>query len=399
MEKGFFDKVEDNAAVRIWAETTQREKGDSLTEGCVSELWDFTRISVIQNDLQEMKEVWDQWDVEAKQLFYCNYGDLPYLLSVKVDKYLFRALAQFWNPAYSCFTFGKVDLTPTVEEYTTLLRCPKIQVDKAYSRAACVPPLLKKLMNITGMSERVDVFALGIYGLVVFPKALGHIDEAVSDLFDRLSKGVTPVPAILAETFRSLNACRKAGEGRFIGCAQLLLAWFHIHFWKVEKVSYRVFSDSYSPLGELVATPRRDDISEEKWIEILQNLQDEDIEWRAPWLILMRYCTDVEILTGSLLGIWGAIGYAPLLVSRQYRSRQFIPATQGLAYCDFSYREDNYKKKVREISNAWNQTRRTKILAVGPTITPEYSQWRDQRINDNIPASNPETARSLKEHL
>ncbi|MBA0878824.1 hypothetical protein Goshw_004533 [Gossypium schwendimanii] len=39
------------------------------------------------------------------------------------DKYLFRALAQFWNPAYSCFTFGKVDLIPTVEEYTTLLRC------------------------------------------------------------------------------------------------------------------------------------------------------------------------------------------------------------------------------------------------------------------------------------
>ena len=40
-----------------------------------------------------------------------------------------------------------------------------------------------------------------------------------------------------------------------------------------------------------------------------------------------------------------------------------------------------------------------KILAVGPTITPEYSQWRDQRINDNIPASNSETARSLEEHL
>ncbi|MFQ6654371.1 hypothetical protein Gotur_025387 [Gossypium turneri] len=262
MEKGFFDKVKDNAAVRIWAETTQREKGDSLTEGHVSELWDFTRISVIQNDLREMKEVWDQWDVET-----------------------------------SCFTFGKVDLTPTVEEYTTLLRCPKIQVDKAYSRAACV-------LVHPDVKKRVDVFALGIYGLVVFPKALGHIDEAVSNLFDRLSKGVTPVLAILAETFRSLNACRKTGEGRFIGCAQLLLAWFHSHFWKVEKVSYRVFSDSYSPLEELVATPRRDDISEEIWMEILQNLQDEDIEWRAPWLLpdeILYRCGDFDWV--PLLGI------------------------------------------------------------------------------------------------
>ncbi|MBA0632511.1 hypothetical protein Godav_001237 [Gossypium davidsonii] len=48
---------------------------------------------------------------------------------------------------------GKVDLVPTMEEYTTLLRCPKIQIDKAYSRAANVPTFLKKLMNIMGMSE------------------------------------------------------------------------------------------------------------------------------------------------------------------------------------------------------------------------------------------------------
>ncbi|MFQ6659948.1 hypothetical protein Gotur_028639, partial [Gossypium turneri] len=100
----------------------------------------------------------------------------------------------------------------------TLLRCSKIQVDKAYSRAANVLTLLKKLMNITGMSEqwviarikqkgdskcipwknlkdlilvrpdtrkKVDVFALSIYGLFVFPKALGHVDETVTDLFDR----------------------------------------------------------------------------------------------------------------------------------------------------------------------------------------------------------------------
>ncbi|MFQ6659476.1 hypothetical protein Gotur_028369 [Gossypium turneri] len=176
--------------------------------------------------MQELKEIWNQWDNEIKQFFYSNYGDLPYLLDV--------------------------DLVPTVEEYTTLLRCPKIQVDKVYPRAANISTFLKKLMSITGMSEqwvtaqikqkgdnkcipwrnlrdlimahpdvkkRVDVFALSIYGLVVFLEALGHVDEAVSDLFDRLDKGVTPVSAILAETFRSLNACRRAGEGRFIGCA------------------------------------------------------------------------------------------------------------------------------------------------------------------------------------
>ena len=57
MEKGFLDKVEDNAAVRTWSETTQQEKGNSLVDGYVSELWDFTHISVAQNNLQELKEI------------------------------------------------------------------------------------------------------------------------------------------------------------------------------------------------------------------------------------------------------------------------------------------------------------------------------------------------------
>ncbi|MBA0820709.1 hypothetical protein Gohar_019429, partial [Gossypium harknessii] len=141
------------------------------------------------------------------------------------DKHLFRALTQYWNPAYSCFTFEKVDLVPTVEEYTTLLRCPVVQVDKAYSRAAN-----DLILAHPDIRKKVDVFALSIYDLVVFPKVLRHVDEAVSDLFDRLDKGVTPIPVILAETFRSLSPCRRAGEGKFIGCAQLLLAWFYSHF-------------------------------------------------------------------------------------------------------------------------------------------------------------------------
>ncbi|MBA0819167.1 hypothetical protein Gohar_022252 [Gossypium harknessii] len=56
--------------------------------------------------------------------------------------------------------------------------------------------------------KRVDVFALSIYGLIIFPKVLGHIDEVVSNIFDRFDKRVTPVPTILAETFRSLSACQ-----------------------------------------------------------------------------------------------------------------------------------------------------------------------------------------------
>ncbi|XP_012466221.1 uncharacterized protein LOC105784846 [Gossypium raimondii] len=310
-----------------------------------------------------------------------------------IDKHLFRAFAQFWNPAYSCFTFESVDLVPTIEEYIALLQCSKILVDKVYSKADII-------LAHPDTRKRVDVFALSIYGLVVFPKTLGHIDEAVIDLFDWLEKRVTPVPIILAETFKSLNACRRVGKGRFIGCAQLLLAWFHSHFWKVDKVSYRVFSEVYSLLKEIVATPKRDDVSEEKWITIFQNLQEDDIEWRAPWLLpdeILYRCEDFDWV--PLIGIWGAVGYAPLLVLRQNRSRQFVPATQGLAECEFLYWGDGYKRRVREMVSAWNQTHRMKGLAVGPLTTPEYSEWWAKRINDNIPRPNSENSQLMGEHL
>ncbi|MBA0670002.1 hypothetical protein Goklo_024851, partial [Gossypium klotzschianum] len=157
---------------------------------------------------------------------------------MKVDKRLFRALVQFWNPAYICFTFGKVNLVPTRLKNITGMSEQWVTAQiQQKGDSKCIPR--KSLKDIIlahpGTKKRVDVFALSIYDLVIFPKALGHTDEAVTDLFDRLDKRVTPVPVILAETFRSLNVYRRAGEGRFVRCAQLLLAWFHSHFWKIDK--------------------------------------------------------------------------------------------------------------------------------------------------------------------
>ncbi|MBA0701365.1 hypothetical protein Goari_023034 [Gossypium aridum] len=89
---------------------------------------------------------------------------------------------------------------------------------------------------------------------------------------------------------------------------------------------------------------------------ILQNLQEEHVEWRDPWLIpdrILYRCGSFDWV--PLLRIWGAIEYAPFLVLRQHSSRQFVPTTHGLAQCEFSYQGDNYKKKVKKISQAWNQ--------------------------------------------
>ncbi|KAG8482414.1 hypothetical protein CXB51_024425 [Gossypium anomalum] len=304
-----------NADVHRWSEQTHLEKRDSITMGYVSELSDYTRISVTQNNLRELKEIWDQWGNETKRLFYDNYGDLPYLLDIQVNEHLFRALAQFWNPAYSCFTFGEVDLVPNVKEYTALLCCPR---------------------------------------------ALGYVVEATTDLFHQFSKRVTSTPAILEETFRSLGACRKA-----------------------------VQAENYSPLKDIVASSRKVDVPEENWIALLQNLQSGDVEWRAPWMVpgeILYRCGSFDWV--PLLGIWGAIGYAPLLVLRQH----------GLRH-EFVYRGADYKRKVSEVSNTWNKTYQLKGVAIGPVTTLEYVEWRSRRINDNVPMTKIEETRPMEEYL
>ncbi|KAL4309715.1 hypothetical protein GQ457_01G019220 [Hibiscus cannabinus] len=71
----------------------------------------------------------DRWKGVIQQ-----FGDIALLSEVQNDVHLFRALAQYWNPGYNCFTFGKVDMTPTIEEYTLLLNCPKFKEGKVYIR-------------------------------------------------------------------------------------------------------------------------------------------------------------------------------------------------------------------------------------------------------------------------
>ena len=56
------------------------------------------------------------------------------LISVPFEEPILRVALRFWDLFYRCFTFGKEDLVPTIEEYSVLidvdLQCP----DKIYNK-------------------------------------------------------------------------------------------------------------------------------------------------------------------------------------------------------------------------------------------------------------------------
>ncbi|KAL4335778.1 hypothetical protein GQ457_07G004030 [Hibiscus cannabinus] len=85
-------------------------------------------------------------------MVYEVYGDIAYLLHVHMDKDLLRAMAQFWNLLYNCFTFNREDLTPTIEEYVALLHLRKVQEFEIYMKGAQLKTYIEKLVTLTGTS-------------------------------------------------------------------------------------------------------------------------------------------------------------------------------------------------------------------------------------------------------
>ncbi|KAL4376932.1 hypothetical protein GQ457_02G030970 [Hibiscus cannabinus] len=369
----------ENRDVKYWSKSNQYASGDSFPAGYVSRYIETTHVSVRQNDLEELKQIWEDLSRADRQAFVDRYGDIAYLLYVQVNEPMLRALIKFWNPGYRCFTFNSIDLMPTVEEYSELLRVPNIIEDRIYTKPKRNTNMPAQLAAFTGRSEewasklifkkgenscfswfdianitrtyldplkKADLIPIAIYGLVIFPRVLGYIDVALFDVFDQFRYGINPAPAILAETFISLNACRELEGGRFRGCAQFLYVWIRSHFWKTPKpVLPGIRSINFSPLREFLAT-EWEEVDPTKWVEAFRNLQEHDLVWRTPWLLTIEYlyrCYNYHWL--MLLGLWGAIGCAPLLVSRQFGSRQFMPFTAGLRE---SWRSEKKGKQIIE---------------------------------------------------
>ncbi|MBA0550701.1 hypothetical protein Golob_021625 [Gossypium lobatum] len=134
-------------------------------------------------------------------------------------------MVQLWDLAYQCFTFNQEDMTPTIEEYSALLYFHNVQLNKIYVKEPKPMTFKKKLMKLIGMTDtwaekqikknelscvpwfslqdlvqnhpdifkKIDLFALAIYRLIVFPKVLGHIIVDVVDFFEKLRQGINPL--------------------------------------------------------------------------------------------------------------------------------------------------------------------------------------------------------------
>ena len=110
------------------------------------------------------------------------------------------------------------------------------------------------------------------------------------------------------------------------------------------------------PVKEFCQKEWSKDQTREQWVAALRDLDPAHVTWKALWMNqggVLYGCGDKMWV--PLLGLWGVVNYAPLLMCRQYASEQFVPATHGLNQLEFAYGDPGYAAQLAKLSTLWSE--------------------------------------------
>ncbi|XP_056170737.1 uncharacterized protein LOC115693551 [Syzygium oleosum] len=349
---------------------------------------------------------WKRLDQSGRNYTDSKIGKLGSLLQVVTHINLVQALAHFWNPVTSTFTFGKHELVPTIEEYnvaigvtpiTKLFRPPiglepavvlaeflerKIneieKVLEAHNNSCPLSFLVKHYAYPTkqSMCHSSRVFLLAFFGFVVFPHTRDAMNPLVAHLVRQVCCGMNFSNMILAETFLSLTRFKKNKEGSLHVPAALLEIWFLSHIKKFcINMGLHEIGDHTSPIEMFLQNTKvfsRRTLS--KWINFLKNITPRQFLWHVRWPRL--HIARLTHQSGNpipLVGFTGCTSYYPLRVIRQYGAIQEIPPPlrSDLFQLDITQKDLSesqshvYQKKVDYIECAWHDCHPQKITYAG----------------------------------
>ncbi|MFQ6637310.1 hypothetical protein Gotur_014241 [Gossypium turneri] len=80
-----------------------------------------------------------------------------------------------------------------------------------------------------------------------------------------------------------------------------------------------------------------------------------------------------------LLGLWGGVGYAPLMVQRQFVLRQFVPVTDGWAQLEFAFKGEGYMKRGSRYCEFLEKNLPNGLALYADTITIAKAKKEEER--------------------
>ena len=160
---------------------------------------------------------------------------------------------------------------------------------------------------------------------------------------------------------------------------------YGFHFWGTNPTSLKFYMGDFFPITHFykMVWPRNQ--TKAQWMAALQNLESTDITWKTLWMPRESMLYDCgDNLWVPLLGVWGAISYALLLVRRQYLSTQFFPTTHGLNLLEFDYGTAGYVGRIVELAKAWKESHLADPDKSSDRVTYGYIIWRANRVKNAV---------------
>ncbi|KAH1228435.1 hypothetical protein GmHk_10G028425 [Glycine max] len=370
----------------------------------------FYQVKVKSLDTTSIKELGRMMEPLQMQAFRKTYGKILELTIAEVSIEAIASLTQYYDQPLRCFTFGDFQLVPTIEEFEEILGCPP-GGRKPYLSSGCLPSLsriatvvkdsargldrMKQTRNgIAGLPQKyledkargmanqgdwvpfMDVLALLIFGVVLFPNVDGLVDLAAIDAFLAYHHSKeSPVVAVLADLFDTFDRRCEKSSARIICCLPALCVWLVSHLFQ---------QDTRHPcplLSHRSCTEKR----RIDWDQLLAGIGGRTISWFPRWKEgkegVLFSCGRYPNI--PLVGTRGCINYNPTLAIRQlgYPMRG-APTEESMS--PFLVRDlgAQNSKTIQRIHKAWETPLRKdqELRGIRNGIIGGYHEWLKVRI-------------------
>jgi len=208
----------------------------------------FYHVKVKSLELTSLRELGQRMNLAQCQVFRKAYGKIWDLAMIEVSVESIASLTQYYDQLLRCFTFGDFQLAPTIEEFEGILGC-LLGGRKPYLFSGLYPSMAREAKvvkisaqeldqvkqnrnRVVGMPRKhleekekaladqgewtsfIDVLALLLFGIVLFPNVDGLVDLAVIDTFlayHRSKKSL--IIAVLVDAYDTFDLrCKKSSS-------------------------------------------------------------------------------------------------------------------------------------------------------------------------------------------
>ncbi|KAL5165430.1 hypothetical protein HKD37_18G050556 [Glycine soja] len=247
-------------------------------------------------------------DQVQHQSFSKVYGKIWDLTMIEVLVEAIASLTQYYDQSLRCFTFGDFQLVPTIKEFKGILGCPiggrkpylfsgyypsiaritgvfKIleqELDRVKQSRNGVARILRKCLEekaktLASQGEWVsfmDLLALLVFGIVLFPNVDGLVDLAAIDAFLAYHHSKeSPVIVVLAYAYDTFDLRCEKSSVRIVCCKSALYVWLVSH----------IFNHGSRSVCPLQGHPMCSGNDKTNWEELLAGMTGASISWFPRW--------------------------------------------------------------------------------------------------------------------